>query len=107
MAPVTSDNVEMVYGDNNGPARTTSKVQRNSTGTKPVYSSNHGNAPYVDFENVFDPFERDADDVREFFDEEGNGPVDLDEEVENPNMIFHNPMNVSDNESRLHNTVRC
>jgi hypothetical protein len=93
--------VEMVYGENSA-HRGSNHGQRNSNmnnnnnpaATKPVYSSNHGNSRYVDFENVFDPFERDADDVREFFDDENNGPVDLDAEV-NPNLIFHNPMNVS------------
>lgn len=96
MGPVNVDNVEMVFGDGNGaPSRTASKMTRNSTATtKPSYQSNHGNAPYVDFENVFDPFERDADDLHEFFGEETTGPVDLDDEV-NPNQIFHNPMNVS------------
>jgi hypothetical protein len=50
---------------------------------------------YVDFENVFDPFERDADDVREFFDEsDSTGLVDLDD-MENPNRIFHDPKKVS------------
>jgi hypothetical protein len=94
-------NVEMVYGNTNGTPRASAPGHRtinqsnsNQSATKPIYSSNHGNAPYVDFENVFDPFERDADDVREFFDDENNGPVDLDAEV-NPNLIFHNPMNVS------------
>ena len=46
---------------------------------------------YVDFENVFDPFERDQDDVGEFFDE-----VNSEEEThdwDKPNM-FNDPRKV-------------
>jgi hypothetical protein len=46
---------------------------------------------YVDFENVFDPFERDKDDVREFFDEDQSQEDTYD--VEKPNM-FNDPRKV-------------
>mmetsp|Transcript_16656 Transcript_16656/g.34163 ORF Transcript_16656/g.34163 Transcript_16656/m.34163 type:complete len:974 (-) Transcript_16656:115-3036(-) len=44
---------------------------------------------YVDFENVFDPFERDRDDVAEYFDDGGSGE-DTKEDWERPNM-FNDP----------------
>ena len=46
---------------------------------------------YVDFENVFDPFERDKDDVREFFDEDPSQEDTYD--LEKPNM-FNDPRKV-------------
>jgi hypothetical protein len=92
MAPGASgDDIEVTYDKNGAP------VTVNKSNMKPVskaattYTNNHGNAPYVDFENVFDPFERESDDVAEFFDEDGK---DDDEDVENPFRIFHDPRKV-------------
>ena len=48
---------------------------------------------YVDFENVFDPFERDQDDVAEFFDEEDPSQDNTLEQWEKPNM-FDDPRKV-------------
>jgi hypothetical protein len=86
---MSPDHVEVVYDHVTGDQKSAKQQQRPS---KPTYSSNHGNAPYVDFENVFDPFERD-DDVREFFDDDTNNPNrrDTDLDVENPFRIFHDP----------------
>jgi hypothetical protein len=54
---------------------------------------------YVDFENVFDPFERDKDDVREFFDEDQSQEDTYD--VEKPNM-FNDPRKVCSMLFKIH-----
>ena len=47
----------------------------------------------VDFENVFDPFERDQDDVREFFDDSSDKNDDSHDDWEKPTM-FNDPRKV-------------
>jgi hypothetical protein len=81
MAPVNVDNnVELVYDQQNG-GRGNDGTKK-SGAAKPVYTSNHNNQPYVDFAQVFDPFDRDEE-LKQYFDDE-TGPVDLDEDIENP-----------------------
>jgi len=98
---MSPDNVEVVYDNVNGRGGGKKPSPRGvgAVGSNPVpqvpvtYTSNHGNARYVDFENVFDPFEREADDVAEFFDEEDpNYRRDTDLDVDdNPNRVYHDP----------------
>ena len=75
---------------NSHPNRTSNANTKPAPAT--AYTSNHGNAPYVDFENVFDPFERESDDVAEFFDKKDDD--DDDDDVENPFLMFHDPRKV-------------
>ena len=96
---MAGDNVEVVYDHVTGQPtnNTQQQQQQRSKSPKPPHTSNHGNAPYVDFENVFDPFERD-DDVREFFeDDDTDNPNrrDTDLDVENPVPCFSRPQGTS------------
>ena len=52
---------------------------------------------HVDFENVFDPFDRDDEDLREFFDEESLSEGKADD-WEKPSL-FHDPSKVRKNNS--------
>jgi hypothetical protein len=71
----------------------------NGKGNKKMDSSSGSNGvrfSQVDFENVFDPFAAQEDDVAEFFDEDdnkydANNRVDLDDDVENPNRVYSDP----------------
>lgn len=88
--PAYGSDVEVQY-DGNGNGNNPSNPKQ----TAQPQSSNNVGDKYIDFENVFDPFERDADDVREFFDDtESSNLVDLDDMEDNNNRIFYDPKQV-------------
>ena len=79
-------------GNSNGNGST--KRNRGSQGVRTNGSSRIMNTN-VDFENVFDPFERDQDDVREFFDDLSDDKYDeANDDWESPTM-FNDPRKVS------------
>lgn len=97
LTPYVSD-VEVEYDGRNGVenAPGSSRDRAPPLSQQAPTTSNVGDNKFVDFENVFDPFDRDNDDVREFFDEtEGHTLVDLDDDVENPNRVYYDPKKVS------------
>mmetsp|Transcript_12534 Transcript_12534/g.35585 ORF Transcript_12534/g.35585 Transcript_12534/m.35585 type:complete len:128 (-) Transcript_12534:2848-3231(-) len=79
--------VEIVYDT---PYRTNQRNQGGRGGKNNQNAGMIGN--YVDFENVFDPFERDQDDLKEFFDDEPSGE-DSNEDWEKLDM-FNDPRKV-------------
>ena len=104
--PDQDDDVEVLYDIPYGSSNNNNNIIKQNKGSRGGRSnisngvrSNGNNNPgefignSVDFENVFDPFERDQDDVGEFFDE------DISEEEihdwEKPNM-FNDPRKVRD-----------
>ncbi len=91
--PAYGSDVEVQY-DGNGMGNAPDS-NRDRTPPLSQHASNVGDNKFLDFENVFDPFERDADDVREFFDETGSHTlVDLDDDFENPNRVYYDPKKV-------------
>jgi hypothetical protein len=97
--PAYGSDVEVLYDGNNGEGLNAPDVTRDRTNPSlhTQGTSNVGDNKFlVDFENVFDPFDREQDDVREFFDEtESHNIVDLDDDFENPNRVYYDPKKVS------------
>ena len=90
------DDVEVLYGIPYGSGNANGNTNVN---TKKSRGSRGGNSPngkirnHVAFENVFDPFERDNDDVREFFDDSADKNDDSNDDWEKPTM-FNDPRKV-------------
>ena len=93
------NNTNNSNGGGGGGVRSNNNTSNHSGGGG---SSNGMIGNYVDFENVFDPFERDKDDVREFFDEDPSQEDTYD--LEKPNM-FNDPRRVCINYTII--DLRC
>lgn len=97
MVNFDDDDVEVIYdvpfGNSNGNNKRNGTARLRNEATD---NSNKGNGGmignYVDFENVFDPFEREKDDLREFF-EEDTSEDNTKEDWEKPN-VFNDPRKV-------------
>ena len=91
MTEYEDDDVEVLYDVPYG----NGNVKPNKTKVRPSRSSNGQNRTVgkkVDFATVFDPFERDQDDLREFFDDEDKNDEGNDD-WEKPTM-FNDPRKV-------------
>ncbi len=89
---------EMPYATGNGNMNGNMKGNSKKSKTKRSSPTNVNGGimrNHVDFENVFDPYERDQDDVREFFDDSSDKNDDFldDDEWEKPTM-FDDPRKV-------------
>ena len=98
-----SDDVEVLYdvpyANGNGYAhgggggQYTTARSKDRGGGKRSSPQGRGMASHVDFENVFDPFERDQDDVREFFDDSSEENDGGNDDWEKPSL-FNDPRKV-------------
>ena len=82
---------EMPYANGNGNMngnKKKNKTKNNNSGANVGIMNRR-----VDFENVFDPYERDQDDVREFFDDSSIKNDDSSDDWEQPTM-FNDPRKV-------------
>jgi hypothetical protein len=95
MPSYDDDDVEVLYEMpySNGNAKGNGKRNRSNRGGR---TNGNGGVSFsnVDFENVFDPFERDQDDVREFFDD-SEEILDDNNDWEKP-TVFSDPRKVRD-----------
>jgi hypothetical protein len=91
------DDVEVLYDIpyGNGNANGNAKKNRGNRGAN---SQNRIISNHVAFENVFDPFERDNDDVREFFDDSSDKNYESNDDWEKPTM-FNDPRKVREKNS--------
>mmetsp|Transcript_32034 Transcript_32034/g.34421 ORF Transcript_32034/g.34421 Transcript_32034/m.34421 type:complete len:988 (+) Transcript_32034:130-3093(+) len=76
----TNNNNTHNRNNSNGGGRSNPNTSNHSGGSNGIIGN------FVDFDNVFDPFERESDDVREFFDDSQVDTYD----IEKPN-IFNDP----------------